>query len=101
MRLPFTSRRLKRQLAHDMHPSHNPWNEPEKPDMMPDLDSFTPEDIELAEEMLTELLYIAITCNARLRPAFTTLAEGVAAMISPDAIERSKEYARYRARQDI
>lgn len=99
MRLPFTSRRLKRQLARDIHPSHNPWNEPEKLEM-PEVDSFTPEDVELAEEMLTELLYIAITCNARLRPAFTTLAEGVAAMISPDAIERSKEYARYRARQN-
>lgn len=59
--------------------------------------AFTPDDVELAEEMLTELLLLAITAGPRLRPAWTTLAEGVALMVSDEALERSQEYARYRA----
>lgn len=59
--------------------------------------SFTPDDIELAEEMLTELLYLAITANDRLRPAWTSLAEGVSYMVSDAAFKRSQDYAAYRA----
>ena len=59
--------------------------------------SFTPTDVELAEEMLTELIFLAITANDRLRNAWTSLADGVSQMVSPDAVERSKEYAAYRA----
>lgn len=58
---------------------------------------FTPDDVELAEEMLTELLFLAITSGERLREAWTTLAEGVSMMVSDEALQRSQEYARYRA----
>jgi len=60
---------------------------------------FTPDDVELAEELLTELLYIAIKSGDRLREAWTTLAEGVSMMVSDEAVQRSKEYAAYRAKQ--
>lgn len=60
--------------------------------------SFTQSDTELAEEMLTELLCLAITANERLRPAWTSLAEGVALMVSDEAVQRSKDYAKYRVR---
>jgi hypothetical protein len=83
-----------RRFALVTHPSHNPWRS--KENNMQD-NQFTPTDVELAEEMLTELLYLAITANDRLRPAWISLADGVSNMVSNDAFERSKEYAAYRA----
>jgi len=61
--------------------------------------SFTEHDVELCEEMLTELTYLALTSNDRLRPAWISLAEGVALMVSPEALERSKDYALFRVQQ--
>ena len=58
--------------------------------------SFTDEDLQLAEETLTELLCLAITVRPALRLPITTLAESVADILPPDAVERSKDYARYR-----
>jgi len=62
--------------------------------------SFTEHDVELCEEMLTELTYLALTSSDRLRPMWISLADGVAMMVSPDALERSKDYALYRHRQN-
>ena len=45
--------------------------------------SFTPTDVELAEEMLTELIFLAITANDRLRNAWTSLADGVSRWYRP------------------
>lgn len=61
--------------------------------------SFTEHDVELCEEMLTELTYLALISHERLRKAWLALAEGVAMMVSPEALERSKEYALYRMQQ--
>lgn len=60
---------------------------------------FNAEDVEIAEELFTELLFMAMTCNPRLRGPLTDLAEGVAAIISDEAVERSKDYAIYRKSQ--
>lgn len=58
--------------------------------------SFTVSDLQTAEEVLTELLCLAITVRPELRLPITALAESVADILSPEAIERSKDYARYR-----
>jgi hypothetical protein len=60
---------------------------------------FNAEDVEIAEELFTELLFMSMTCNPRLRGPFTDLAEGVAAIISDEAVERSKDYAIFRKQQ--
>jgi hypothetical protein len=61
--------------------------------------SFAEEELQLAEETLTELLCLAISVRPALRLPITTLAESVADILPPDAVERSKEYARYRTLQ--
>lgn len=61
--------------------------------------AFTEHDVEVCEEMLTELTYLALVSHERLRNAWLSLAQGVALMVSPEALERSKEYALYRMQQ--
>ena len=58
--------------------------------------SFTEQDLYLAEETLTELLCLAINVRKELRLPITALAESVADILPPEAVERSKDYARYR-----
>jgi hypothetical protein len=94
----FTSRRIIRQYVQDIHPSQNPWIK-SKETTMSYPPQFTPIDIEIAEEMLTEILYLAITCQPNLKGAWTAFAEGISEILSDEAIARSKDYAQYRARQ--
>jgi len=58
--------------------------------------SFTPEDVRLVEEVLTEILYLACNVRPELRLPITNIAEGMAAMLDADAVERCKDYVRFR-----
>lgn len=58
--------------------------------------SFTPVDVRLTEEVLTEILYLACTTRAELRLPITNIAEGIANVLSPDQVERCKDYVRFR-----
>lgn len=58
--------------------------------------SFTSGDIRLAEEVLTEILYLACTTRPELRLPITNVAEGLANILSPDQVERCKDYVRFR-----
>ncbi len=52
---------------------------------------------ELMEDVLTELLHTALTCPEHIREPITTICEGVADLLSDDAVERAKDFAKYRA----
>jgi len=58
--------------------------------------SFTPADERLTEEVLTEILYLACTTRPELRLPITNIAEGIANVLSPDQVERCKDYVRFR-----
>lgn len=96
MRLRFMFARRRILNALDIHPVQPKWP-PTREAVMNK--QFNAEDVEVAEELFTELLFMAMTCNPRLRGPLTDLAEGVAAIISDDAVERSKDYAIYRKNQ--
>ncbi len=57
---------------------------------------FTQDEITTAEELLTEVLVNALTCKPHLREGFTAIADGIARILSDEAVERSKDYAKYR-----
>lgn len=56
-------------------------------------------DERLTEEVLTELLYMAMCVPEHLVNPFIALSEIVANELSIDAIQRSQEYAQYRHEQ--
>lgn len=58
--------------------------------------SFTLEDTRIVEEVLTEILCLACNVRKELRLPITNIAEGLAAVLSPDAVERCKDYVRFR-----
>lgn len=61
-----------------------------------ELPSFTSDDTRLVEEVLTEILCLACRVRPELRLPITNIAEGLAAILSPDAVERCKDYVRFR-----
>jgi hypothetical protein len=59
---------------------------------------FTANDKEIAQEVLTEILYLTLTVSPHLREYFVALAEGFTKILGIEELERSMEYANYRAR---
>lgn len=53
----------------------------------------------IAEEVLTELLYVAMCVPEHLIAPFVALAEMTASKLNIDEIQRSQEYAQYRHEQ--
>ena len=53
----------------------------------------------IAEEVLTELLYVAMCVPEHLIAPFIVLAEMTASKLNVDEIQRSQEYAHYRHEQ--
>lgn len=66
--------------------------------MEPNQNNMSELETEVAEELLTEILFLAITSSDRLRDSWIKLADGIAALIAPEKVERCKDYASYRAR---
>ena len=53
-------------------------------------------DKEVIADLLSELLYLALTGNPTIRLALVDLCEGLCDVLDADTIERCKDYARYR-----
>ena len=51
---------------------------------------------EVIADLLSELLYLALTGNPTIRLALVDLCEGLCDVLDADTIERCKDYARYR-----
>jgi hypothetical protein len=60
--------------------------------------AITEADKEQIENLLTEILMLALVAAPHIRPLITDIAIGVADLLPAEAVERSKEYAQYRAR---
>lgn len=60
---------------------------------------FQTEDLEVMENLLVELLVAALRAPNHIRGPITDLAIGISNHLPIDAVERSKEYSMYRAKQ--
>lgn len=60
---------------------------------------FQTEDLEVMENLLVELLVAALKAPNHIRGPITDLAIGISNHLPIEAIERSKEYSLYRAKQ--
>jgi hypothetical protein len=60
--------------------------------------ALTDGDKEQVENLLTEILMLALVAAPHIRPLITDIAIGVADLLPDEAVERSKEYAKYRAK---
>jgi hypothetical protein len=60
--------------------------------------ALTDSDKEQVENLLTEVLTLALKAAPHIRPLITDIAIGVADLLPEEAVERSKEYAKYRAK---
>ena len=61
--------------------------------------SLTEADKEQVENLLTEILTLALVAAPHIRPLITDIAIGVADLLPEQAVERSKDYAQYRAKE--
>jgi hypothetical protein len=66
--------------------------------MEPQPNKMSDVEIEVAEELLTEILFLAITSSDRLRDSWIKLADGIAVLLPQKSVERCKDYATYRSR---
>ena len=53
-------------------------------------------DKEVLADLLSELLFVALTCAPGIRPALVDLCEGLCVVLDEETIERCKDYSRYR-----
>ena len=61
--------------------------------------NFINEDLEVMENLLVELLVAALRAPNHIRGPITDLAVGISNHLPIEAVERSKEYSLYRAKQ--
>lgn len=92
----FMSNSRMRLFATVIHPSRTQWNKVKQ--MEPNRNNMSELETEVAEELLTEIIFLAITSSDRLRDSWIKLADGIAVLIAPEKVERCKDYASYRAR---
>jgi len=71
--------------------------------MMPtgtfEIPDFFDEEKHIAEEVLTELVVLALTVRPALKDYIINLCDGIKITLPDDAVERSKQYALLRVRQ--
>jgi len=60
---------------------------------------FQTEDLETIENLLVEVLVAALRAPNHIRGPITDIAIGISDLLPVEAVERSKEYALYRAKQ--
>ncbi len=63
------------------------------------LQEFNEEEQHIAEEVLTELVVLALQVRPALRDYISNLCDGVADTLDDDAVARSKQYALLRIKQ--
>jgi hypothetical protein len=61
--------------------------------------ALTETDKAQVENLLTEILTLALMAAPHIRPLITDIAIGVADLLPEEAVERSKDYAQYRAKE--
>lgn len=59
--------------------------------------ALTETDKDQVENLLTEILTLALVAAPHIRPLITDIAIGVAELLPEESVERSKDYAQYRA----
>lgn len=64
-----------------------------------ELPDFSDEERRVAEEVLTELVVLALSVRPALRDYIGNLCDGVAAVLDEEAVARSKQYALLRVKQ--
>ena len=60
---------------------------------------FSEEEKRVAEEVLTELVVLALNVRPALRDYISNLCDGIADTLDEEAVARSKQYALLRVRQ--
>jgi hypothetical protein len=60
----------------------------------------TEHEREQAENLLTEVLVLALQCGDHIRPLVANLAVGIADILPQESVNRSKEYAAFRYREN-
>jgi hypothetical protein len=63
------------------------------------LHEFNEEERHIAEEVLTELVVLAMQVRPALRDYISNLCDGIADALDEDAVDRSKQYALLRIQQ--
>jgi hypothetical protein len=58
-----------------------------------ELPDFSEEELHIAEEVLTELVVLALTVRPALKNYIINLCDGIQITLPEDAVERSKQYA--------
>lgn len=61
----------------------------------------TEHDMDVLADLLSELLFLALTANPCIRPALVDLCEGICEVLDEETIERCKDYARYRKNEYV
>lgn len=61
----------------------------------------TEHDVDVLADLLSELLFVALTANPLIRPALVDLCEGICEVLDEETIERCKDYARYRKNEYV
>lgn len=64
-----------------------------------EIPDFSDEEKRIAEEVLTELVVLAMNVRPALRDYISNLCDGIADALDDDAVARSKQYALLRIRQ--
>jgi len=71
--------------------------------MMPtgtfEIPDFSEEERQVAEEVLTELVVLALTVRPALKDYIVNLCDGIQITLPEDAVDRSKQYAVLRVQQ--
>jgi len=63
--------------------------------------ALTDNDKEQVENLLTEILMLALIAAPHIRPLITDIAIGVADLLPAESVDRSKMYAEYRAKGKV
>lgn len=66
---------------------------------MIEIPDFSDEERRIAEEVLTELVVLALNVRPVLRDYISNLCDGIADTLDEEAVARSKQYALLRVRQ--
>lgn len=64
-----------------------------------EIPDFSDQEKHIAEEVLTELVVLALTVRPALKDYIINLCDGIQITLSSEAVERSKQYALLRVQQ--
>lgn len=65
-----------------------------------DINILSDKDKEIIENVLIEMLVLAVKASDHVSPMITNIALGLASSLDEKAVERAKEYAAFRIKED-